>query len=90
MSKMVFIETPEVPNYIMRDLRQIRDLDDDDTSQDKDILKMSGFAFFDQWLKWNGFIGYTSDFIDVIYSAFGIDLTEEPFDGHIDRTCEEI
>ncbi len=86
MSKMIFVETPEVPDYIMRDLRQIRDLEEDDTSQDSDILKMSGFAFFDQWLKWNGFIGYTSDFIDVIYSAFGVDLTEEPFDGHIERT----
>lgn len=90
MSKMVFIETPEVPRHIMRDLRQMRELEEDDTSQDESILKMSGFAFFDQWLKWNGFIGYTSDFIEVIYSAFGIDLTEEPFDGRIERTFEEV
>ena len=88
MSKMVFIETPTVPNYIMRDLRQRRDLDEDDISQDEDILKMSGFTLFDEWLKWNGFIGYTSDFIDVIYAAYGVDLTEEPFDGRIERNCE--
>ena len=89
MSKIIFMETPTVPNYIMRDLRQRRDLDEDDTSQDEDILKMSGFAFFDQWLKWNGFIGYTSDFLEVIRVAYGIDLTEEPFDGNIERTFEE-
>ena len=90
MSKMVFIETPAVPNYIMRDLRQRRDLDEDDTSQDEESLKMSGLALFDEWIKWNGFIGYTTDLIDVIYAAYGIDLTEEPFDGHIERTLEEV
>ena len=90
MSKMIFVDTPEVPNYIMRDLRQMRDLEEDDKSQDESILKMSGFAFFDQYLKWNGFIGYTSDFLDVIHAAFGVDLTEEPFNGHIERTHNEI
>ena len=85
MNETVYIEKPEVPNYIMKDLRQIRDLEEDDTSEDKEILGMSGFTFFDQWLKWNGFIGYTSDFLDVIYSAYGIDLTEYPFDEPIER-----
>ena len=89
MSKMAFLERPEVPNYIMRDLRQRRDLDEDDTSQDKEILKMSGFEFFDEWLKWHGFIGYTRDFIEMIYVAYGIDLTECPFDESIERICEE-
>lgn len=85
MSKMAFVEKPEVPDYIMRDLRQRRELDENDTSQDEEILQMSGFKFFDEWLKWNGFVGYTSDFLDVIYSAFGIDLTEYPFDEPIER-----
>ena len=90
MSKPVFIEKPEVPNYIMRDLRQRRDLNEDDTSQDQEILKMPGFHLFDEWLKWNGFIGYTRDFLDVIYAAYGIDLTECPFDEPIERDCVEV
>ena len=90
MSKMIFIETPAVPDYIIRDLRQKRDLEEDDVSQDEEILKMSGFAFFDQWLRWNGFIGYTRDFLEVIRAAYGIDLTEEPFDGRIERTTEDV
>lgn len=88
-NKMAFIEKPEVPNYIMKDLRQRRELDEDDISHDAEILEMSGFEFFDEWLKWNGFIGYTSDFLDVIYSAYGIDLTEYPFDEQIERTYTE-
>jgi hypothetical protein len=88
-NKMAFIEKPEVPNYIMKDLRQRRELDENDTSEDAEILAMSGFEFFDEWLKWNGFLGYTRDFLDVIYAAYGIDLTEYPFDEQIERTYTE-
>lgn len=88
-NKMAFLETPEVPNYIMKDLRQLRELDENDTSQDEEILAMSGFEFFDEWLKWNGFLGYTRDFIDVIYFAYGIDLTSYPFYDDIERSLME-
>ena len=84
-NKTAFLEKPEVPNYIMKDLRQRRELDENDTSQDKEILAMSGFEFFDEWLKWNGILGYTRDIIDVIYFAYGIDLTEYPFYDSIER-----
>lgn len=89
MSKTVYLEKPEVPNYIMRDLRQRRDLDEDDTSCDEEILEMYGYTFLDEWLKWNGFIGYTSDILDVIHAAYGIDLTECPFDEPIERILSE-
>ena len=89
MSDMVFIETPEVPDYIMEDLRQRRGLDEYDTSEDSEILEMSGFEFLDEWLKWNGMIGYTTDILDVIHAAYGIDLIEYPFDEPIKRIKEE-
>ena len=89
MNDVVFIETPEVPDYIMEDLRQRRGVDEYDMSKDPEILKMSGFEFLDEWLKWNGIIGYTADILDVIYAAYGIDLTEYPFDEQIKRTKEE-
>lgn len=84
-NKIAFLEKPEVPNYIMKDLRQCRGLDENDKSKDEEILAMSGFEFFDEWLKWNGFIGYTREFIDMIGYAYGIDLTEYPFDEPIER-----
>lgn len=89
MSKTIYLEEPEVPEYIMKDLRQRRDLDENDTSQDEEILEMYGYTFFDEWLKWNGFIGYTSDLLDAIHAAYGIDLTEYPFDEPIERTLSE-
>lgn len=89
MSKTAFIETPEVPKYIMKNLRQRIELDENDTSQDEEILGLSGFEFFDEWLKWNGILGYTRDIIDAIYFAYGIDLTEYPFYEEIERSLME-
>ena len=60
----------------MEELRQVRGLEEDDTSQDREILTMSGFDFFDQWLRWHGVIGWTNDILNVIRMAYGIDLTQ--------------
>lgn len=88
MSDMVFIETPEVSNYTMEELRQRRGLDKCDTSEDTEILEMSGFEFLDELLNWNGIVGYTGMIIETIYEAYGINLTEYPFDEPIKRTKE--
>ena len=88
MRDMVFIETPEVSNYTMEELRQRRGLDECDTSEDTEILEMSGFEFLDELLNWNGIVGYTGMIIETIYEAYGIDLTEYPFDEPIKRTKE--
>lgn len=69
-----------VPDYIMENLRERRGLDCMDISQDEEILKTDGWEFLDEWLNWQGIIGYTSDIIEVVGLAFGIDLTEYPFD----------
>ena len=89
MERMFSILDREVDISIMEDLRQRRGLEEDDTSEDQEILEMSGYEFFDEWLKWQGFIGYTDDFLNVINVAFGIDLTQYPFDKTINRTVEE-
>ena len=86
MSKMAFIEKPEVDLLTMQDLRQHAGLEEYDTSNDEKILKMSGFAFLNAYLEWNGIIGYTGEIIDAIQMAYGIDLTEYPFDEPIERT----
>ncbi len=89
MSDMVFVETPEISDYTMKELRQRRGLDEYDTSEDTEILEMSGFEFLDEWLQWNGIIGYTEMIVETIYAAYGIDLTESPFNEPIKRIKEE-
>lgn len=90
MSKMAFVdETPVVYDGIMETLRQRRGLEMDDTSEDNEILKLSGREMLDEWLSYIGIIGYTSNIVEVIYSAYGIDLNEYPFDEPIERLKEE-
>ena len=69
-----------VPDYIMENLRERRGLDCMDESQDEEILKMDGWEFLNEWLNWQGIIGYTSDIMEVVGLAFGINLNEYPFD----------
>ena len=67
-----------VPNWIMRDIRENMYLEPDDTSKDEDILELDGEDFLNKWLEWNGICGYTKDIIEVIYHAFGVDLNQSP------------
>ena len=69
-----------VSDDVMESLREGRDLDCMDISQDKEILNMDGWDFLNEWLNYQGIIGYTSDIIEVVGYAFGIDLTVYPFD----------
>lgn len=80
MKRQFEITKQYVPDYIMEDLRERRGLEPMDTSQDEEILAMDGWEFLNEYLGWQGIIGYTSDIIEVIGYAFGIDLTEYPFD----------
>lgn len=89
MNKMYSVIDQEVDYDVMEELRQRRGLDEDDESEDEEILEMSGFEFLDEWLKWQGIIGYTGEIIEVIRMAYGIDLTEDPFIDPIKRTAEE-
>ena len=90
MDKMYSVIDQEVDYYTMEELRQRRGLDEDDTSEDEEILAMSGFEFLDEWLNWTGIIGYTGEIIEVIRMAYGIDLADYPFIDPINRTVEEL
>ena len=79
----------EVNLIVMEELRQRRGLTEDDTVEDEDILTMSGFSFFNEWLEWHGILGWTSDILDIIRMAYGVDLTDDAFDEPINRTVEE-
>ena len=63
-----------VPCWMMKDLREMKDLEPDDTSKDDEILAMGGKEFLDAWLVWLGIIGYTDDILEAIYYAYGVDL----------------
>lgn len=80
MRKNFEVKEQMLPDYIMEDLREGRGLDCMDISQDKEILEMDGWDFLNEWLNYKGIIGYTTDIIEVVGLAFGIDLTEYPFD----------
>lgn len=90
VDKTYYMFDQEVDSYTMEELRQRRGLDEDDMSEDEDILAMSGFEFLDEWLNWQGIIGYTGQIVDVIRMAYGIDLTDYPFIETIKRTAEEL
>jgi len=79
----------EVPSYIMEDLRERMGLDCDDESADDEILSLSGADFLNEWLGWQGIMGYTDSILEVIKLAFGIDLLEAPFTETIKRIKEE-
>ena len=65
-----------IPDYIMEDLRERRDLEYDDATEDNDILTMSGAEFLDELLNWEGIIGYTNTIMEYIEMAFGINLND--------------
>ena len=62
--------------YIMENLRERRNLEYDDATEDNDILTMSGAEFLDELLGWEGIIGYTNIIMEYIEMSFGIDLNE--------------
>lgn len=74
-----------VPMYIMEELRMRRGLDEDDMSEDADILAMSGAEFLNEWLGWQGIYGYTNQIIEIIQIAFGVDLDAWPFATTVNR-----
>lgn len=79
-----------IPENIMKDMRNRRGLNRNDTSEDQEILSMSKYEFLDEWLGWKGIIGYTTKIMDMIYYAFGIDLeSDEVWNTEIERTTEK-
>lgn len=90
MNKVFKIYDQIVPPGIMEIMRQRRGLDECDTSEDEEILKMSGVEFLSECLEWEGIIGYTSFILDVIEYAFGVNLNDYPFDENLIKREVEI
>ena len=56
----------EVPEHIMEIMRQRRYLDEYDESEDAEILAMPGLSFLEEWLEWEGIVGYTYELLQII------------------------
>ena len=79
---------PGVHDSVMKDMRQRLGYDEDDTTPDEEILHMSGKDFLEEYMSWNGIIGFSDMIIEAIYMAYGISLEDEPFDRDMERTIE--
>lgn len=90
MNEMIYIDdNPVVYTDAIQDLRQRLGYDKYDTEADEEILTMSGHEFLEEYMSWNGIIGYADMIIEAVYMAYGIDLNEYPFDRDIKRIAEE-
>lgn len=62
---------------VMKALRQIRDIEPDDTSLDEEIMELDKREAFRQYCQWNGLIGCFDDYIlDAVESIFDVELTD--------------
>ena len=90
MQENIWIDdSPGVPQSVMKDMRQRLGYEENETDPDEEILNMSGYEFLDEYLNWNGFIGYADMIVEAIYMAYGINLEDYPFDRDIKRNIEE-
>lgn len=65
------------PEYIMKDLRQREDLDENDISLDSELIKMSKSEVFSEVLKWNGLLGsWDVGIKEWIKDIYGVNLDE--------------
>jgi len=86
--KHFIMEHPEVPECVMKEMRQRLGYDEDDTTPDEEILNMSGKDFLAEYLCWNGLIGFEDMILEAIDMAYGVSLEYEPFDRDIKRTID--
>ena len=80
---------PGVPESVMKDMRERLGYDEGDSTADEEILTMSGKEFLEEYLGWNGLIGFADTIIEAIYMAYGISLEDEPFDRDIKREVDK-
>lgn len=70
-------EENKYPDYIMKKIRQRMGLEEDDTSIDDSINKMSKDSVFDKVLGWEGFIGYTDTIKGWVEDIYNVELKVE-------------
>lgn len=64
------------PEYIMSALRQRLDLEADDTSRDEEINLYSASEAFEEFLAWEGLVGYVHHIKMWIEDIYGIKVSE--------------
>lgn len=62
--------------YIMRNIRQVLDLEPTDTSRDEEINNMSRREIIDKYLLWEGIINFTEEILSVIEEVYDVYLEE--------------
>lgn len=82
------------PEYIMKKVRQMMNLDENDTSKDKEINSLFKQEVFERVLNWEGIIGYSHSLNSWIQDIFGIDLRIEEIEhqspSHVKDSCQQI
>lgn len=62
---------------VMKALRQTRNLEPDDKSLDEEIMKLSKRKAFEEYCRWNGFLGSWDEYLlDSVESIFNVKLTD--------------
>lgn len=44
---------------------------------EKEVMEMSNYELIDNWLTWEGIIGYTEDIISAVLDVHGVELNDE-------------
>jgi len=76
MSRKKILSKEKYPDDIMEDLRQRRGLEEDDESEDNDIMQMSKSDVLDEVVTWNNLIHYGEPIKQWINDIYDIDLDE--------------
>ena len=87
-TKVYIDEHPSIPQSVLKEMRERLGYDEEDSTPDERILSMDGVDFLNEYLNWNGFIGYTDMIIEVIYMAYGISLEDYSFTREVKREVE--
>lgn len=60
--------------HIMSILRERRNLNSDDKSEDEEIAILTPREVFEELLEWEGIIGYSDKIIHMVEEVFGVNL----------------
>lgn len=83
-------DNPSILESTMQEMRQRLGYDEDDTSNDEEILKMDPGDFLNEYLGWHGLIGHYEMIVNAIYMAYGISLEDYPFERSMERELESF
>ena len=60
---------------MLEDIQSI--LIDEAEYDEQEVMEMSNYELIDNWLTWEGIIGYTEDIISAVLDVHGIELNDE-------------